>query len=146
MSEAIFKKEHLRNYKVIPGPGTFMIKVSNTVKPEYLYEDGAKSRFIVNLRCATVEGFEDCLSLMKTNEVAPFDLVRDCFMSGAIWENDLDDLTKLPIKAEEVIATFDYVDDILRCVALTLIPRKELNNFDLDAHCRSRKLFLNLIR
>lgn len=146
MSGAILKKEHLRNYKVINKPGTFMVKVANTVKPEYLYEDGSKSRFIVNLRCATLDGFEECLQLMGTNETVPFERVNKCFMSGALWESDIEDITVLPIKGEEVIATFDYVDEILRCTALTLVPRKELQDFDLNAHCKSRKLFLKLLK
>jgi len=144
---AIMKKEHLRNYDVIPGPGTFVLKTANTVKPEYLYGDGAKSRYLVNLRAATIDGFERCLEIMGNNESVEMDKsVYNCFMSGSIWENDLPDITKLPNKGEEIIATFDYVDDILRCTALTLIPRRELDKFDLDAVCSSRKLFKNLLK
>ncbi len=45
----------------------------------------------------------------------------------------------------EVIATFDYVDDILRCTSVTLIPRKELDKFDLDTVCENRSLFKSLL-
>lgn len=132
-------------YSVIPGPGTFKIKVSSTVKPEYIYKEGSKARYIVNLRAATIEGFEKCLEIMDVDEYVPFIEVRGCFMTGAIWENDLDDLERLPIKGEEVIATFDYVEDVLRCTALTLIPRKRLSTFKLNNMCKNRKLFKEIL-
>ena len=31
----------------------------------------------------------------------------------------------MPTKGERVIATFEYVDFVLRCTSITLIPRKE---------------------
>jgi hypothetical protein len=51
----------------------------------------------------------------------------------------------LPVKGEKVIVTFDYVDDIMRCTSLSLIPREDLNTFDLNAYSQSRKLFKNLL-
>ena len=143
---ATMKKEHLRNYDVIPGPGTFVVKVTNTVKPQYIHGEGSKSRYIVNLRAATMDGFELCVDLMGNNEISEMtkEMYR-CFMSGVIWENDLDDISKLPMKGEQVIASFDYIEDVLRCTAITLIPRKKLDGFDLDAVCSSRKLFKSLL-
>ena len=143
---AIMKKSNLRNYEVIPGPCVCIVKVSNSVKPGYLIEDGSKSRYIVNLRCGTTDGFEECLEVLGDREVIEFSSVSHCFMAGVIWENDLDDLTKLPAKGEEVIATFDYIDDILRCTAITLVPRKQLSTFDLDAHCKSRRLIKKYLK
>jgi len=139
------KKSNLRNYDVIPGSGTYIVKVANTVKPNYLIEDGSKSRYIVNLRCATIEGFERCLEKMDNHELIPFEEVRDCFMNGTIWENDLDNVMQLPTKGEEVIITVEKIDDIYRCTSITLIPRKKLDKFDLDTMCKSRNLFRSLL-
>lgn len=146
MSDAILYKKNLRMYKVIPGPGTYVLQTANTTKPEYLIEDGSASRYIVNLRAATMEGFEMCLERMGSKEYAPFKNLRECFSSGALWDKDIDDITRLPIKGEEVIATFEEKDGKLQCTALTLIPRKELPNFDLDALDKSRNLFKNLLK
>ena len=127
-------------------PGTFIVKVANAIKPEYLIEEGSKSRYIVNLKCSTIKQMEKCLRMMGPKEIVPFHEVKSCFMSGAIWDNDIDDITRLPAKGEEIIATFEMVNDILRCTGLTLIPRKKLDKFDLDAYCNSRQLLKNLLK
>jgi hypothetical protein len=145
MSNAIFKKSSLSNYGVISGPGTFIVKVSNSVKPEYLIEDGSKSRYIVNLKVATVENFKKCLNIMGNKELIEFDDIKQCFMSGTLWYNDLKNTTILPVKGENVIASFDYVEEQLRCISLTLIPRKQLASFDLASFCSSRKLLKDLL-
>ena len=146
MSEAVMRRSNLRNYEVISDPGTHVVKVAGSVKPDFIIEDGAKSRYLVNLRVSTIKGFEECLHIMGNRENVPFKDVRHNFMTGALWSNDVDDLERLPAKGESIIATFDYVDDVMRCVSLTLIPRRELNKFDLDAHCNSRGLFKSLLQ
>lgn len=140
MSEYLLKRKNLVLYEVIPGPGTFLVKVASTVTTKNLYELDKYPRYIVNLRVATKEGFQECLDKMGSREVIDYMEVSPYFMSGAIWIKDIDDTRKLPTKGEEIIATFDYVDEILRCVSLTLIPRKSLTPFDLNAVCKSRKL------
>lgn len=145
MTEAIFNKDHLNHYSIVRKPGTYVVKCSNTVRPEYIIEDGSKSRYIVNLRAATIESLEECLNILGTRQICSFHDVRDLFLSGTIWENDIDDLKRLPVKGEKVIVTFDYVDDIMRGISLSLIPREDLNTFDLNAYSQSRKLFKNLL-
>ena len=146
MSNAVLKKSNLRNYEVIPGPGTYIVKVSNSVKPEYLLEDGSKSRYIVNLRASTIDKLQECVALMGRRDTVPFYEVKKCFLSGALWDNDIDDITRLPTKGEEIIATFEMKDDELLCTALTIIPRRQLSTFDLDAYCQSRKLIKQLLK
>ena len=91
-----------------------------------------------------MEGFQECLNILGNEEVIQFTRVRHCFTSGAIWANDVDDMTRLPTKGENIIATFDYVEGTLMCTALTLIPREKLETFDLDALDESRQLFKEL--
>lgn len=145
MSVAVLKKSNLRNYQVIEEPGTYVVKVAHSIKPDYLYGEGSNARYIINLRVATTEGFEECLKLMGNYEIVEFKRVRNCFMSGALWENDLDDITRLPAKGEEVIAVFDYIDDRLLCTSLTLIPREKLPTFRLEDMCKSRQIFKELL-
>ena len=145
MTYASIKKSSLRNYEIIPGPGTYIVKVANAVKPEYLIEDGSKSRYIVNLRCAPLPLLEECVSIMGPRELIPFEQVKHCFSSGTLWENEIEDLMKLPAKGEEIIATFEMKEQRLLCTALTLIPRKKLSTFNLDAYCTSRQLLKKLI-
>lgn len=142
----ILNKNLLSVYQVLKDPGTYMVKVANTVKPQYLFEDGSKSRYLVNLRVATEKGFEECIEILSGRSSCEFDEVKHCFITGAIWERDVEDVINLPNKGENVIATFDYVDDILRCTAITLIPRKSLSEFDLDAFNQVKKLYHDLLK
>jgi len=146
MSNATLNKTSLERYLIVSEPGTYVVKVANAVKPEYLIEDGSKSRYIVNLRCAPIEKLEECLSIFGKDQQVYFDEVKHCFSSGAIWDNELTDINLLPAKGEEVIATFEEKEDLgLVCVSLTLLPRKKLNNFSLLAYERSRQLLQTLI-
>jgi len=146
MREAVFKKKNLSLYNIIDGPGTFMVKVSSRVGQKQLIEDGSKSRYLVNLRVATVEQLESCLNLLSTEDEISFSEVRHCFITGVIWENDVNDLLELPTKGETVIATFDYVDEIIRCVSITLIPRRRLQQFDPEAYRKSKDLLKTLFK
>lgn len=145
MSDAVLVKQNLSRYDVIPGPGTYIVKVANAVRPEYLIEEGGKSRYIVNLRCAPLVQLEECLKIMGTKEMISFDKVKHCFSSGALWDNEIDDIMRLPAKGEEIIATFEEKEGRLLCTGLTLIPRKQLQKFDLNAYCASRILLKNLL-
>lgn len=138
----IFKKDHLQLYQVLTKPGTYIVKVSNTVRPSYLIEDGSKSRFIVNLRVATKDNLVACLKELGTDEMIEFSKVKQYFTSGTIWFNQLDDTEDLPTKGENVIATFN---DKLQCESITLVPRKELQNFDLSAFNVTQNLLRNLL-
>lgn len=142
MDEPIFKKEHLQLYQVLQTPGTYIVKVANTVKPSYLIEDGSKSRFIVNLRVATKDNLLSCLNILGNKEMIEFSKVKQCFTAGVIWYNQLDDIEYLPTKGENVIATFN---DKLQCESITLIPRKEMANFDLDAYNITKNLYEKLL-
>jgi len=139
----IFKKEHLNLYQILNKPGTYVCKCSSTVKPHYLIEDGSKSRFIVNLRVATKENLLEALRILNNREECLFEEVKHCFISGAIWYNHLDDTDSLPIKGENIIATFN---DKFQCESVSLIPRKELINFDVDAFSITQKLIQDILK
>ncbi len=146
MTGAVLKKSNLRNYYVVSEPGTHIVKAANSVNPDFVYDDGAKARYLVNLRVATAEGFQECIDILGNREIIQFKQVRECFMTGAIWANDIDDIKRLPTKGEDVIATFDYVGPTLMCTAITLIPRRKLDKFDLDVFDESRQLFKELYK
>jgi hypothetical protein len=144
---AIFKKQHLKDYKVADKPGTYIVKVANTVKTHHLYDANTnKARYLVNLKCSTLPKLLECLEIMGDKEEIEFKEVKHCFLTGVIWENELKDSEHLPIKNENVITSFDYIDNELLCKSLSLIPRKELENFNLNAYCKNRSLLLKLLQ
>jgi hypothetical protein len=138
----VFKKEHLNMYQILNKPGTYICKCANTVKPIYLIEDGSKSRFLVNLRVATKDNLLDALRILGDREECLFEEVKHCFITGVIWYSHLEDTEFLPTKGENVIVTFN---DKLSCESVTLIPRKELANFDIEAFSLSQNLIHNIL-
>lgn len=146
MSKAIFKKNHLEFYQMVEEPGTYIVNVASNVKSKYLIEDGDKSRYIVNLRVSTLDKLKEAVDILDHREECQFDEVKHCFLSGTIWENSLDETEKLPTKGENVIATFNYVEDKLLCTNVALIPRKRLNMFDYRAYSDSVQLFQKLLK
>jgi len=146
---AIFKKQNLGLYDVINEPCTVIVKVANTVKSIYLIEDGSKSRYLVNLRIAELASLQEALSILGNQDDCAFSDVAHCFITGVIWEKDVSDLSNLPVKGENIIASFDRDETgVMRCVSITTIPRKQLSKFDLNAYNFSKnklnKLFQNL--
>jgi hypothetical protein len=146
-NNAIFKLRHLKNYDVIEGPCTAMVKVANDVKPEYLIEDGTKSRYLVNLRVGEKASIEEAMEVLGDRSMCAFSEVSKYFLTGVIWEQSIEDLLLLPKKGEYVIASFDYDDnEILRCVSITTIPRKKLEKFDLDAYNYGKKQLAHILK
>ena len=135
----LFSKDLLKHYKVIDGPGTYIVQVVNTVKPEYIIDD-QYPRYIVNLRASTEEKLIHAVKILGTRARCAWHEVQDCFIPGVIWDKDLPDLELLPTKGESVIATYNMVDGVLRCVSITLIPRKSLRDFNPIMHDEAHKL------
>ena len=145
MSKPIFKREELKHFCVVSEPGTFMVKSSSTT----FFEDGDKSRYLLNLRAATIEGLEECLEILGQRDHCLYEEFKDtnCFMTGVLWEDKVPNPINIPAKGEAIIATYDYNDEgRLWCVSVTLIPRKTLQKFNPDAYNLSRQLFNDIIK
>lgn len=142
MNEPIFKKEFLKTYLVVEEPGTYIVKSANS----YLLEDGDKTRYLLNLRAATIEGLEKCLSILGNRLSCPYSELNECFITGTLWENSVSDKSLVPAKGENVIATYDYNSEgVLWCVSITLIPRKTLEKFNPDSFNRAKQLFSKIM-
>ncbi len=144
--EPVFKRDNLRLYQIIDEPGTYMVKAAGRVTENQYIEDGSKSRYLVNLRAASIEQLEECLDIIGEDSTIAFKFVSQCFITGAIWEGDIQNKLDLPTKGEVLIASFDYVDGIMRCTSITLIPRRRLQTFDPDAYDKSRNLLKGLMK
>ena len=146
MSEAVFKKSNLNLYQIIEEPGTYMVKSSGRVSSKNLIDDGNASRYLANLRVIAKEQLIECLEYMENCESVPFHEVGKFFITGAIWADSVENEMDLPTKGETLIATFDYVDEVMRCVSITLIPRKRLQMFDAESYDLSQSLLQRLLK
>lgn len=140
-----FKKEHLKHYLILEKPCTVKVRVSSNVTKKNIFDkDTANERYLVPLRVGLKDALIEATEKIEDGFVTYHDL-RDCFVTGAIFSNSINSLEELPVKGEEVIATFNYVDDILRCVSITLIPRIKLEVFDPEGYKKTKSLFDEII-
>ena len=116
-----FKIGMLDGYSIIEEPCTAIIKVANNTGA--LYTKDSHNRWIINLRAVTKDNLEILINIDNSMTEYEYSSVGHLMLTGAIWENQVDDEIKLPTKGESIIATFDYIDKILRCTNLTIIPR-----------------------
>ena len=142
MSEAVFKKEVLKHYAVIDGPGTFIVKATSCT----YFEDGDKSRYLINMRAATIEALQHTVEVLGERDECSFSELEGCFITGTLWANKIQENINLPAKGEDVIASYDYNEDgDIWCIGITLIPRRTLKTFNPDAFNTSKQLFNKLI-
>jgi len=132
-NEPIFHLELLKNYQVIDRPGTFMVSVAYDITQDSLYTKDDYARYLIPLRVIRARDLPTLILFVKDHGNIPYRLVRDYFLTGAIFENDGIDPDTLPIKGERVVATFDYINDILQCTHIKLIDRDELEYVNFSA-------------
>lgn len=126
MSSAVFHSKLLRNYQLVTKPGVYMVRVGYTVTEANLIEDDYP-RILVPLRVTTSEGLNSIIEILDKTPVVPFDEVKQYFMTGAIFVDQLD-LSNLPVKGDLILASFDYDESLskLICNSLSQLPREEL--------------------
>lgn len=145
-NDFIFKKESLNNFYILEEPGTHFVKCNNKITKYNLYKKDNHPRYIVILKVIHRDNVQKCIDLFGSREEIPFNLIKPYLFTGVIWENQILDPLDLPNKNEELIATFNILDDEIKCTSLTLIPRKELSTIELDQLCKSRKLLNDLLK
>lgn len=122
MGNVRFDISHIDRYAIITEPCTVVLKATYKVSSQYIMD--GHPRWLIPLRALTNENLEALKELYRIGDVYYSD-IRDLFMVGALWSSQVEDEQDLPMAGEKVIATFDYVEDILRCTGINLIPRKE---------------------
>ena len=142
MSEPIFKLEHLKNYQIVNAPGSAVIRVSSDVR--YLIEDN-NPRYLVNLNVIREDDLDKIIQRIG-NKTVNFSYVKDLFISGVIFKDKITHTIELPTKGEFVIASFDYIKDILRCTHISTIPRDKLKYVDIERLNLTQKLYSEVMR
>lgn len=144
-SQAIFHQKLLEKYQVVLRPGTHVVSVASSVTDKNFIDD-EYPRYLVSLRVIPGDKLDELLSIVP-NEVVkvPFDKVRQCFLTGVLWEADVDP-ESLPIKGEKILATFEEKDDTIICSHLEVLPREELEYLNLNDIDYLRQKLADLIQ
>lgn len=128
--ELIFDIMHLDKYAIISEPCTVIVQNNSSVKHDALYGGELNARWLLNLKAISEFNLKLIQALIKKNVTLTYRDIGHLFMTGALWEEQIDFPEELPVKGENVIAVFDYVDDIIMCKGITLIPRKKAKLFN----------------
>ena len=147
MAEIEFNISHIDNYAIIEEPCTVIVKVASSIDVTNLYSLDGHPRWILPLKAITSGNLSIIKKVTKAAHTVNYSDVGHLLMSGALWESQINKDEEFPTKGERVIVTFDYVDEVLRCVGITLIPRKPPKLFLSDSYIvENIKEFENLIK
>jgi hypothetical protein len=141
MNEPIFKLEHLNGFSIIEEPGSAIVRVASD-RPTLIQD--SHPRYLINLRVISKENLAKIQARMGNREEVSYRFIRDLLLTGSIFEHRVKNPIELPTKGEQVIITFDYVDDDLKCTHVSLIPRKKLKQVDIEKLNKSQELFEEL--
>lgn len=120
-----FEMSHLNRYAVISKPCTIIVKNNSKVAISDMYTTDGHNRWILNLMVITEFNLTLLKALTSSNVKLAYRDIGHLLMTGVIWEDQVHVDSDLPSKGEELIAVFDYVDEVLRCTNITLIPRRQ---------------------
>lgn len=123
--DIVFDLMHLDKFAIIKEPCTVIIQNNSIVDFNGLYKQDGSNRWILNLKAITEFNLTLIKALVAQNLTLAYRDIGHLLLTGALWEDQVDKPEELPAKGENVIAVFDYVEDILRCTSITLIPRKK---------------------
>ena len=119
-----FELVHLEKYAKIKGPCTVRVKNNSRLDFNRIYDGDGHPRWILNLKAVWVKNLEYIEKMARARELLTYKEVSYYLMSGSIWEEQVESANEMPVKGEELVATFDYVDNILRCTYITLVKRE----------------------
>lgn len=120
-----FEMSHLNRYAIINKPCTIIVKNNSKVSVSDMYTTDGHNRWILNLMVISEFNLTLLKTLTSSNVKLSYRDVGHLLMTGVIWEDQVHLDSDLPSKGEELIAVFDYVEDVLRCTNITLIPRRQ---------------------
>ncbi len=125
--QVTFRMEHLDRYAVIKEPCTIVVKNNSRLKMSDIYLEDNNPRWILSLKVITEFNLLLLKQLCKEGNQLTYSEMGHLLMRGAIWEEQVSSESDLPCKGEEMIAVFGYVNSILMCTSITLIPRRQPN-------------------
>ena len=118
-----FKMEHLDRYAIIEKPCTIIVKNNSKLDYDKLYDPDGTPRWLMNIKAITKNNLLLLKKFSADNVRMTYYDMGHLLMKAAIWPEQVIGPMDLPVKGEEVIATFGFVDEILMCTGVTLIPR-----------------------
>lgn len=130
MKRIQFDLSHLDRFSIVKKPCTAIVKCKTHVKEKNLYTGDGHNRWLVDLYAITEPNLKLLKNIYKKDLKMTYETASQYFLKGAIWENTVYDIADLPIKKENVVAVFDYVNTKLMCTQISLLPKVNLSIYN----------------
>jgi hypothetical protein len=118
-------KTFIDKFSVITEECTAIVQSMQTIDNRFFIADN-NPRYIVPLRAFTIENKESIDTLLNEtdDDFIEIELLYPFLLSGILWEDKVLDKLDLPVKGENLIATFTYSGlDELKCDGLVTLGK-----------------------
>lgn len=118
-------KKYLTKFSIITEECTAIVQSMQTIDSRFFIDDD-NPRYLVPLRAFSIDNKEAIDELLKDEESdsIEIELLYPLLLSGVIWQDKVLHLLDLPVKGENLIATFSYSDlDELQCDGIVTLGK-----------------------
>lgn len=118
-------KKYLTKFSIITEECTAVVQAMQTIDSRFFIDD-AHPRYIIPLRAFSIENKEAIDELLNDEESdsIEIELLYPLLLSGVIWKDKILHPLDLPVKGENLIATFAYGDlDELKCEGIVTLGK-----------------------
>lgn len=123
MSDLIFELSHLDGYAIVEEPCTILVKNNSRLDFNRLYIEDDNPRWLLNLKAVTRVNLDLLRELAKEPETLRYSDIGHLLCTGALWRDQVIAQEFLPVKGEDMIVVFGFIDKQLRATSITPIPR-----------------------
>lgn len=124
-------KTYINKFKQVEGECTAIVPVMATVDDAMLSKDN--KRYFTPLFAIDINKYDELLELLmdEPEDDIDIELLHPFIITGVIWKNKVKSFLDLPVKGENVIATFEENDDgDITCTGISMVGKSKLKNFN----------------
>jgi len=118
-------KTFLNKFSIIEEECTAVVQSMQTIDERFFINDD-NPRYLVPLRAISIDNKDSLDELLKSEpgNLIDIELIYPFVLTGTLWEDKVLHKLDLPVKGENLVATFTYGDlDELRCEGLVTLGK-----------------------
>lgn len=125
-------KTYLNKFKIIEGPCTAIVQCMATVDDSFRSKN--KKSYFVPLRAIDINVYDNLVDVLSEDDEESVEITKlyEFMLTGTLWADKVLSTLDLPVKGENLIATFEENElDELVCVGLVTLGKTNLKKFNL---------------
>lgn len=130
-------KTYLNKFQVVEEPCTTVVQCMSTIDESFRTRN--KKSYFVPLRVVDGNKLDDLTELLANDDDDTIDIEKlyPFMMSGTLWADNVNSKFDLPVKGENLYATFEENElDVLECAGLIPLGKAELKKFNVETALR----------